>query len=56
MPNKSYRKSHGKPKGFLSLLKTKISNKKVCRTKGLAKRKKVDQEFKTYKNNLFTTY
>ena len=57
MPNKNYRKGHGKPKGFSSLLRTKISNKKVCQTKDLTKRKKkIDQEFKTYKNNQFTTY
>ena len=52
MPNKNYRRSHGLQKGFLSLLRTKISNvKKMFRTKDLTKCKIIEQEFKTYQNN-----
>ena len=53
MPNKNYRISHGLQKGFLSPLRTKISNIEKCvETKDLTKRKKIEQEFKTYKNYL----
>ena len=55
MPNKNYKISHGLQKGFLSPLRTKISNIEKCveiKTL-LSKRKKIEQEFKTYKNYLF---
>ena len=45
--------SHGLPKGFSSPLRTKISNiKKYVELKTLLSTKKIEQEFKTNKNNL----
>ena len=55
MPNKSYKISHGLQKGFLSPLRTKISNIEKCveiKTP-LLSAKKIEQELKTYKNYLF---
>ena len=56
MPNKNYRISHGLQK---KLLKKYIKNKNkqyknMCWTKDLTKCKIIEQEFKTYKNNLYT--
>ena len=40
-------------KGILKSIKNKNKEyKKMCRTKDLNKRKEIEQEFKTYKNNL----
>ena len=53
IPNKNYRISHTLQKGFLSPLRTKISNiKKYVKLNTLLSTKKIEQEFKTYKYNL----
>ena len=49
MANKNYRITKGIPKSIKNKNK---ESKTLCRTRDLTKRKKIEREFKTNKNNL----